>query len=92
MATNGKNPFLEIPTAKGLWTALAVIVVFLALGGGLYYFANKGFNEYLAKIGDCFIQGALISIMFAILKAMIDKPNWRQILPFLGKADSATSV
>ena len=27
----------------------------------------------LAKIGDCFIQGAIISILFVILKAMIDE-------------------
>ena len=33
----------------------------------------------IVVFGDCFIQGALISILFAILKAMIDKPDWRQI-------------
>jgi len=75
---NGRN-FLDIPTPKGLRTAFVVIVVFMALGGVMYCLANKGLNDYVAKVGDCFIQGALISILFAILKAMIDKPNWRQV-------------
>jgi hypothetical protein len=65
--------FLDIPTKTGFWTALAVIVVFMGLAGLLYGYAGNTFNQYVAKVGDCFIQGAIISIMFAILKAMIDK-------------------
>jgi hypothetical protein len=76
MASNGRS-FLDIPTAKGLWIALVVIVGFMALGGGLYSLANKGLNDYIAKIGDCFIQGAIISILFAILKAVIDNAKLR---------------
>jgi len=78
MAPNGRS-FVDIPTAKGLRTAFAVIVVFMALGGVLYCLANKGLSDYVAKVGDCFIQGAIISILFAILKAMIDRPTWRQL-------------
>jgi uncharacterized transporter YbjL len=82
MTSNGKT-FLDIPTKKGLKTAFFVIVVFMALGGFLYGFADKGLKEYAAKIGDCFIQGAIISILFAILKAMIDKASlWRVVWPF----------
>jgi hypothetical protein len=78
MTPNGRN-FLDIPTAKGLRTAFVAIVVFMALGGVLYYSANKGVNDYVAKVGDCFIQGAIISILFAILKAMIDKAKWWKV-------------
>ena len=69
---NGKT-FLDIPTQKGLKTAFVVIVIFMALAGGLYCFAGKGPKDYAAKVGDTFIQGAIVSILFAILKAMIDK-------------------
>ena len=72
-STPNGRPFLDIPTAKGLWIAFVVIVIFMALGGGLYRVADKDLNDYLAKIGDCFIQGAIISILFVILKAMIDE-------------------
>jgi hypothetical protein len=78
MTSGGRN-FLDIPTAKVLWTAFIAIVVFMALGGLLYHLADKGPKDYVAKIGDCFIQGALISILFAILQAMIDKRDWRQV-------------
>jgi hypothetical protein len=92
MASDGRN-FLNVPTAKVLWTAFFAIIVFMALGGLLYYFASKGFSDYLAKVGDCFIQGALISILFALLKAMIDKPDWRQVFsPFLSKAPVVETV
>jgi hypothetical protein len=77
MTSNGRN-FLDIPTAKGLKTAFVVIVVFMALAGGLYGFAGKTVNDYVAKVGDAFIQGAIVSILFAILKAMIDKARHAQ--------------
>ena len=67
------STFLDIPTKTGFWTALAVIVVFMGLAGILYHLGEKHLTDYAAKVGDCFIQGAIISIMFAILKAMIDK-------------------
>jgi len=73
--------FLDITPAKGLWTAVVVIVVFMALAGLLYCLADKHLSDYLAKVGDCFIQGAIVSILFAILKAMIDKPTWRDLWP-----------
>ena len=82
MTSNGRN-FLDIPTTKGLKTAFVVIVVFMVLAGVLYGFAGKGPKDYAAKVGDTFIQGAIVSILFAILKAMIDKaPLWRVFWPF----------
>jgi hypothetical protein len=77
--TRTGSTFLDIPTKTGFWTALIVIVVFMILAGLLYGYADKHLTDYAAKVGDCFIQGAIISIMFAILKAMIDK-----IGPFRG--------
>ena len=71
--TRTGSTFLGIPTKKGLWTAFIVMVVFMALAGLLYDYGNKHLTDYAVKVGDCFIQGAIISIMFAILKAMIDK-------------------
>ena len=37
---NGK-PFLDIPTPKGLKTAFFVIIIFMALAGGLYCYEGK---------------------------------------------------
>ena len=45
-STPNGRPFLDIPTAKGLWIAFVVIVVFMALGGGLYRVADKDLNDY----------------------------------------------
>ena len=80
MTSNGRTGFLDISPKKGLTTAFIVIFLFMALGALLYGYADKGLKDYAAKIGDCFIQGAIISILFATLKAMIDK-TW----PFSGR-------
>jgi len=39
------STFLDIPTKKGFWTAFVVIVVFMALAGLLYDFADKGVKD-----------------------------------------------
>ena len=81
---NGK-PFLDIPTPKGLRTAFLVIIIFMALAFGLYLYEAKPLKDYVIKVADTLIQGAIISILFAFLKAMIDKsPWWRAILPWGG--------
>ena len=83
---NGNSKtFLDIPTPKGLKTAFVVIVVFMVLAGGLYCLAGKKPNDDVAKVADTLIQGAIISILFAFLKAMIDKsPWWRVVMPWGG--------
>ena len=83
---NGKSKtFLDIPTPKGLKTAFVVIVVFMVLAGGLYCLAGRKPNDDVAKVADTLIQGAIISILFAFLKAMIDKrPWWRVVMPWGG--------
>ena len=71
---NGNSKtFLDIPTPKGLKTAFVVIVVFMVLADGLYCLAGRKPNDDVAKVADTLIQGAIISILFAFLKAMIDK-------------------
>ena len=83
---NGNSKtFLDIPTPKGLKTAFVVIVVFMVLADGLYCLAGKKPNDDVAKVADTLIQGAIISILFAFLKAMIDKsPWWRVVMPWGG--------
>ena len=81
---NGKA-FLDIPTPKGLKTAFFVIIIFMALAGGLYCYEGKPLKDYVVKVADTLIQGAIITIFFALLKAMIDKaPLWRVIQPWGG--------
>ena len=69
---NGKA-FLDIPTPKGLKTAFFVIIACMVLAGILYCLAGKPPKDYVVKVADTLIQGAIISILFAFLKAMIDK-------------------
>src|SRR5262245_27670366 len=71
MASNSRY-FLDIPTLKGWIVASSVIVVSLLLAGVLYGLAGKHPGDYLQKIGDSCIQGAIGAILFAILKQIID--------------------
>jgi hypothetical protein len=67
---NGK--FLDIPTGKGIGIAIAVIVGFMVLAFILY---QLNWGAYSLKVADSFINGAIVGILFAILKAMIDIPK-----------------
>jgi hypothetical protein len=78
--------FLGIPTTKGLIVAAVVIVVFMAAGGGLYCFAEKPFKDYALKVGDCFIQGAIIALLFGILKQVIDGQKFIDLFRKKGSA------
>jgi hypothetical protein len=81
MADNRRS-FLDIPTEQGIRIAIRIILASMMLGGAMYYFANKGVSDYVAKVGDCLIQGAIIGIIFALFKGMIDKAKWGQSLRF----------
>jgi hypothetical protein len=72
MAPNGRL-FLDIPTKKGLVTAAAAIVLFVMVAYGLYIAGGKSNAEFGVKLADFLLQGALVSLLFAILKAIIDK-------------------
>jgi uncharacterized membrane protein len=71
MVSNSRY-FLDIPTRKGWVVAISVIVGSMILAGVLYGLADKGPKDYLQKIGDSCIQGAIGAILFAILKQIID--------------------
>lgn len=71
MVSNGRY-FLDIPTRKGWIIAISVVVVSMILAGVLYGLADKHLKDYLLKIGDSCIQGAIVAILFAILKQIID--------------------
>ena len=64
--------FLDIPTLKGWIVAIGIMVVSMASAGVLYGLASKHIEDYLQKVGDSCIQGAIGAILFAILKQIID--------------------
>lgn len=65
--------FLDVPTKKGLIAACAAIVVFLVIAYVLYVLGGKTSAEFGIKVADFLLQGALVSLLFAILKAIIDE-------------------
>jgi cell shape-determining protein MreD len=73
MASNGKY-FLDVPTKKGLIAAGIAIAVFLVVAYGLYLAGGKSSADFGIKVADFLLQGALVSLLFAILKAIIDEP------------------
>jgi hypothetical protein len=64
--------FLGIPTRRGYWIAFGAVVIFAGLAGLLYWLCDKGLAEFGVKVADCFLQGALVAIFFALLKGIID--------------------
>lgn len=63
----------DIPTKKGLLAAGAAILGFVILAYGLYILAGKSNAAFEIKVADFLLQGALVSLLFAILKAVIDE-------------------
>lgn len=61
-----------MPTWKGLVGAGVAIVLFLAVAYFLYIAAGKHLADFELKIADNLVQGALVSLLFATLKAIID--------------------
>jgi hypothetical protein len=72
MAPDGRN-FLDIPTKRGLIAAGVAIVVFVILAYVLYLAGGKSNADFVVKLADYLLQGALVSLLFAILKAIIDQ-------------------
>ena len=64
---------LGVPTGKGIVVAFLAILAFLGLAFWLYGVAGKHTEDFLVKVADYLLQGALISLMFAILKTIIDE-------------------
>jgi hypothetical protein len=65
--------FLGVPTQKGLVWAGAAILLFLAVAYGLYWAGGKTNADFGLKVADYLLQGALVSLLFAFLKAIIDE-------------------
>jgi hypothetical protein len=65
--------FLGVPTRTGLVWAGVAILIFLAMAYGLYWAGGKTNADFGLKVADYLLQGALVSLLFAILKAIIDE-------------------
>lgn len=72
MDSNGRL-FLEVPTKKGLIAAGIAIAVFFVIAYVLYIIGGKTNADFGIKVADFLLQGALVSLLFAILKAVIDE-------------------
>lgn len=72
MASNGRL-FLDVPTKKGLAAAVIAIAAFLLIAYVLYVTNGKNSADFAIKVADLLLQGALVSLLFAILKAVIDE-------------------
>jgi membrane associated rhomboid family serine protease len=73
-----KQRLWDIPS---LWTIgmASVVIVFFMVGAGCLYSLNNGSaNAYWLKVGDALINGAIVGIFFAVVKAIFDFPKWRQ--------------
>jgi hypothetical protein len=65
------------------FAATVIIVVFLGAAYCLYqrnFGVTAADSAYLLKVADAFINGAIVGVLFAILRAMFELPK---LLPFL---------
>jgi hypothetical protein len=66
------------------WTILIAVVligVFMWIAFGLYsswYGVSTHTGAYLLKVGDAFINGAIVGIFFAAVKTIFELPKWYQ--------------
>lgn len=68
---NGRG-FLDVPTGRGLVVAGIGVLVFGAIAYGLYTGNGKTGADFWIKVADFLLQGALVTLLFAILKGLID--------------------
>ena len=68
---NGRG-FLDVPTPRGLVVAGIAIALFVAVAFFLYTGNGKTGSDFLIKVADFLLQGALVTLLFAILKGLID--------------------
>jgi hypothetical protein len=72
MGPNAKLLF-GMPTRTGFIAAGVAIAVFLAAAYGLYMLGGKSAGDFGVKVADYLLQGALVSLLFAVLKGLIDE-------------------
>jgi hypothetical protein len=61
--------FLDIPTSRVIAFALGVVVFFLGVAWLLYWGHT---DQFLLKVADTLINGAIVGILVAVLKALLD--------------------
>ena len=75
--------FLGISGKTVGFAATVIIVVFLGAAYCLYqrnFGVTAADSAYLLKVADAFINGAIVGVLFAMLRAMFELPK---LLPFL---------
>jgi hypothetical protein len=70
--------FLDMPSLRTIFTAAFVIAVFLIVAYVVYQHYGVEPKLYWLKVADAFINGAIVGIFFATLKAILDLPKWLQ--------------
>ncbi len=58
--------------------AIGFAIGFLFLAYCLYEWNDRKPRAYWLKVADSLINGAIVTILFATLKAMFDLPKWWQ--------------
>jgi hypothetical protein len=67
-----QRKFLDIPTGSGIAAAIVFVLIFMGLAFCLYMGAEKEPKEFAVKVADLLLQGAIVSLLFAVLKGIID--------------------
>lgn len=70
--------FLDMPSLRTILTAIGFAIGFLFLAYCLYEWNDWKPRAHWLKVADSLINGAIVTILFATLKAMFDLPKWRQ--------------
>lgn len=73
-----KERFLDMPSLMTILTAAVVIAVFLFVASGVYDHYSVEPKVYWLKVADALINGAIVGIFFATVKAIFDLPKWLQ--------------
>jgi hypothetical protein len=76
-----KQRLWGIPSLWTIGIAIVVICIFMSIAYCLYssyYGGNTSTSAYLLKVGDALINGAIVGIFFAVVKAIFDLPKWAQ--------------
>ena len=68
---NGTD-FLGIPTRKGWIWAGVTVIGFMLVASILYWSVGAKWETFWVKVADLLLQGALVGVLFAILKGVID--------------------
>jgi hypothetical protein len=68
---NGRD-FLGIPSRTGWIWAGVTVIGFMLVASVLYGSVGAKWETFWVKVADLLLQGALVGVLFAILKGVID--------------------